>query len=80
MLSALTGSQAKHWLTGLTAYLSVRPLQAEELSAIQVIRRSTVISMAIRWLEYIFTRSTPVKCSTHLVQRLERLADILERI
>jgi len=80
MLSTLTGSQAKLWLTGLTAYQSVRPLCAEELAAIQVIRRSTTLTMAIRWLEYIFTQTNPVKCSTHLVQRLEQLADILERI
>lgn len=80
MLSALTGSQAKHWLTGLTAYQSVRPLRPEELLAVQVIRRSTVLSMAIRWIEYIFTQNNPVKCSTHLVRRLERLADILERL
>ncbi|MBR0190605.1 MAG: phosphotransferase [Thermoguttaceae bacterium] len=80
MLSALTGSQGKYWLTGLAAYQSVRPLRPEELAAIQVIRRSLMLSMAIRWLEYIFTQSHPVMCSTLLVQRLERLADILERV
>ncbi len=80
MLCALTESRSKQWLLGLNAYQSVRPLSADELTAIQVFRKSSVLTTAIRWLNYIFLQYHPVKCSSRLVERFERLADTLERI
>ena len=78
--TALTESRPKQWLLGLNAYQSVRPFSADELAAIQVFRKSTILTTAIRWLNYIFLQQHPVKCSTRLVERLERLADMMERI
>lgn len=80
MLCALTESRPKQWLLGLNAYQSVRPLSADELAAIQVFRKSSVLTTAIRWLNYIFLQNHPVKCSARLVERIERLADALERL
>lgn len=80
ILNALTASSPMRWLLGLAAYQSVRPLSSQELSAIQVFRRSTILTTAIRWLDYIFTQNHPVKCSARLVRRLEKLADTLERL
>ncbi len=79
-LNALTGSHPSRWLVGLAAYQSIRPLSAEELTAIQVFRRSLSLTTAIRWLDYIFMQNHPVKCSARLVRRLERLAETLSRI
>ncbi|MDO4630658.1 MAG: phosphotransferase [Planctomycetia bacterium] len=79
-LNALTGSHPSRWLVGLAAYQSIRPLSAEELMAVQVFRKSTLLTTAIRWLDYIFMQNHPVKCSARLVRRLEKLADALERI
>ncbi|MBQ4143857.1 MAG: phosphotransferase [Thermoguttaceae bacterium] len=80
LLNTLTESRAVHWLVGLSAYQSLRPLQREELAALQVFRKSTALTTAIRWLEYIFMQNHPVKCSTRLVRQLERMNEMLERV
>lgn len=80
MLNTLTESRSFYWLLGLTAYQSLRRFSPEELDAIQVFRRSTVLTTAIRWLNYIFMQNQPVKCSVKLVERMEKMADMLERI
>ncbi len=79
-LNALTGSHPSRWLVGLAAYQSIRPLSAEELTAVQVFRKSSLLTTAIRWLDYIFMQNHPIKCSARLVRRLEKLADTLDRI
>ncbi|MBP3695679.1 MAG: phosphotransferase [Thermoguttaceae bacterium] len=80
LLNTLTESRPVHWLAGLAAYQSVRPLYREELAALQVFRRSTALTTAIRWLEYIFMQNHPVKCSARLVRQLEKMTEMLERV
>ncbi len=79
-LNALAPLRSGYWVAGLMAYQSVRRLSQQELEAVQVLRKSSLLTTAIRWLDYIFMQNQPVKCSARLVLRMEKLADSLEHI
>lgn len=78
LLGSLTTRDPLGWVLGLAAYESVRPLSVEEREMVHLCRKSHLAVTALRWLDYIFTQESSVKCSANMFHRLKDMETCLE--
>lgn len=70
LLGSLVRDDAERWRQGVAAYQQVRPLDAADMSLIDVFDRSAVLLSGMNWLRWIYLEG----------RRFEPVAPVLERL